>query len=94
MVLLRTINLGLILLSVVLKRRVFVVFGAIGVFAYTAHLADELFAESALFPFVLSAAGLAIIALGLVYAKNRPRLERAAQKLLPETARRFLPNTR
>lgn len=88
------INLGLILLSVLLKRRVFVVFGAVGVFAYVAHLADELFADSILFPFVLSAAGLAIIALGILYAKNRPRLERAVQRFVPENARRFLPNTR
>ncbi len=88
------INLGLILLSVLLLRRVFVVFGALGVFAYTAHLANELFADSVLFPFVLSAAGLAIIALGIVYAKNRARTERAVQKLLPENARRFLPNPR
>ena len=70
------------------------VFGVVGVFAYTTHLASELFAGSVLFPFVLSAAGLAIIALGILYAKNRPRLERAAQRLLPENARRFLPNTR
>ena len=88
------INLGLILLSVLLKRRVFVVFGAAGVFAYTAHLADELFAGSVAFPFVLSGAGLAVIALGIAYAKNRQRLERAVGRLLPENARRFLPNTR
>ncbi|HKH75698.1 MAG TPA: hypothetical protein VKA51_01955 [Rubrobacteraceae bacterium] len=70
------------------------VFGVVGVFAYITHLADELFAGSVLFPFVLSAAGLAIYALGILYAKNRPRLERGAQRLLPENARRFLPNTR
>ena len=74
------INLGLILLSVLLKRRVFVVFGVVGVFAYTTHLASELFAGSVLFPFVLSAAGLAIDALGILYAKNHPRLERAPPK--------------
>lgn len=87
-------NVGLVLLSVLLKRRVFVVFGALGVFAYTAHLADELFADSVLFPFALSAAGLAIIALGILYAKNRERIERAVRSLLPENARRFLPSTR
>lgn len=88
------INLGLVLLSVLLKRRVFVVFGALGVFAYVAHLANELFADSILFPFVLSAAGLAIIAIGILYAKNRERVERAVQRFVPENARRFLPNTR
>lgn len=88
------INVGLILLSVLLQRRAFVVFGALGVFAYTAHLANELFADSVLFPFVLSAAGLAVIALGILYAKNRERIERAAQRLIPQSARRFLPNAR
>jgi hypothetical protein len=69
-------------------------FGVVGVFAYTARLANELFAGFVLLPFTLSAAGLAIDALGILYAKNHPRLERAAQRLLPENARRFLPNTR
>jgi hypothetical protein len=74
------INLGLILLSVLLKRRVFVDFGVVGVFACTARLANELFAGFVLLPFALSAAGLAIDALGILYAKNHPRLERAPPK--------------
>src|SRR5215210_2229506 len=51
------INAGLIPLSVLLQRRVFVVFGAAGVFGYVGHLAWEIFEASLLFPFVLSAAG-------------------------------------
>jgi hypothetical protein len=35
------INAGLILLSVLLQRRLFVVFGAAGVFGYVGHLAWE-----------------------------------------------------
>ena len=62
--------MGLILLSVLLQRRVFVVFGAFGVFDYVGHLAWEIFEDSLLFPFVLSAVGLSIIALGILYAKN------------------------
>jgi hypothetical protein len=49
---------------------VFVVFGAFGVFYYVGHLAWEIFEDSLLFPFVLSAVGLSIIALGILYAKN------------------------
>ena len=63
------INAGLIGLSVLLQRRVFVVFGAAGVFGYVGHLAWEIFEDSLLFPFVLSTAGLAIIAL----ASSTPR---------------------
>jgi hypothetical protein len=85
------INAGLILLSVLLQRRVFVVFGAAGVFGYVGHLAWEIFEDSLLFPFVLSGAGLAIIALGILYAKNRDRIEDAVVRTIPTGIRRLLP---
>lgn len=85
------INAGLIVLSVLLQRRVFVVFGAAGVFAYVGHLAWEIFEDSLLFPFVLSAAGLGIIALGILYAKNRDRIEVAVVRAVPTGIRRLLP---
>jgi hypothetical protein len=88
------INAGLIVLSVLLQRRVFVVFGAAGVFAYVGHLAWEIFEDSLLFPFVLSAAGLAIIALGILYAKNRDKIEDAVVRKIPTTVRRLLPMER
>lgn len=88
------INLGLILISVLLERRVFVVFGAVGVFWYVGHLAREIFEDSMLFPFVLSAVGLAIIALGILYARNKERIERSAISSIPKGVRRFLPRER
>jgi hypothetical protein len=88
------INACLILLSVLLQRRVFVVFGAAGVFGYVGHLAWEIFEDSLLFPFVLSAAGLGIIALGILYAKNRDRIEDAVVRAIPPAIRRLLPNER
>ena len=88
------INAGLVLLSVLLQRRVFVVFGAAGVFGYVGHLAWEIFEDSLLFPFVLSAAGLAIIALGILYAKNRDRIEAAVVRAIPTGIRRLLPMQR
>jgi hypothetical protein len=88
------INLGLVLISVLLQRRVFVVFGAAGVFGYVGHLAWEIFEDSLLFPFVLSAAGLAIIALGILYAKNRDRIETAVVRAVPAGIRRLLPMER
>ena len=88
------INLGLILLSVLLQRRVFVVFGAAGVFGYVGHLAWEIFEDSLFFPFVLSAAGLAIIALGILYAKNRDKIEGAVVRAVPTGIRRLLPMER
>src|SRR5215216_3580634 len=88
------INAGLIVLSVLLQRRVFVVFGALGVFGYVGHLAWEIFEDSLLFPFVLSAAGLAIIALGILYTKNRPRIENAVVRAIPTRIRYLLPTQR
>ena|SRR5215211_2532260 len=88
------VNLGLVLLSVLLQRRVFIVFGSLGVFGYVGHLAWEIFEDSLVFPFVLSAVGLAIIALGILYARNRERIERRLLSRVPKGARRFLPPER
>lgn len=88
------VNLVLVLLSVLLQRRVFIVFGSAGAFAYVGHLAWEIFEDSMLFPFVLSAAGLAIIALGILYARNRDRIEGAVVRAIPSGVRRLLPMER
>src|SRR5215218_9181215 len=88
------INAGLIPLSVLLQRRVFVVFGAAGVFGYVGHLAWEIFEDSLLFPFVLSAAGLSIIALGILHARNRDSIEGSVMRIVATGIRRALPMQR
>src|SRR3954465_11418535 len=55
------LNVGLIFLSVFLSRRVFAVFGSLGVFGYLSHLAYTVFENSIMFPFVLSILGIAVI---------------------------------
>src|SRR5829696_2994638 len=85
------INLALVILSVLLQRRVFIVFGSVGVFGYVGHLAWEIFEDSLVFPFVLSAVGIAIIALGILYAKNKERVERGVLSRVPGGVMRFLP---
>lgn len=55
------VNIGLVALSLYLRRSVFLVFGSMGIFAYLGHLAYEVFRESVLFPFVLVLLGLGII---------------------------------
>lgn len=82
------ISAGLVLLSILLSRRVFVVFGAFGVFAYLAHLAWEVFEDSLLFPFALTGVGVATIALAVAYQRNRERLGRAVLRAVPERVRR------
>lgn len=89
------INVALVMLAIFLMRRVYAVFGAIGIAAYLGHLADDVFAESLLFPIALSAIGLAIIAGGIFYFRQRSQivawlatnLPPAVQKLRPVHAR-------
>jgi hypothetical protein len=86
------VNLGFVLLSVLLQRRVFLAFGSLGVFGYVGHLAWEIVEDSLVFPFVLSAVGLAIIALGILYArKNRDRVERRMLSRVPDGLKHYLP---
>jgi hypothetical protein len=62
------------------------------VFGYVGHLAWEIFEDSLVFPFVLSAVGIAIIALvGILYARNREQIERGMLSIVPKGLRRLLP---
>ncbi|MGE8322915.1 MAG: DUF2157 domain-containing protein [Pseudomonas sp.] len=88
------INMALMGMAVLLRRPVFMVFGALGVAAYLGYLAYEVFAESLLFPVVLTLIGLAIIWLGLVYQKRRERLSQVMRSRLPEWVRAALPALR
>ena len=88
------INLGLILVAVLLQRKTFVVFGAIGLYGYLGHLAFEVFRDSLFFPAALTALGIAIIGLGVLYRKQEGRVDAALLRLLPEALRRTLPRYR
>lgn len=85
------INLGLIVVSLVLRRTVFLVFGAMGVTGYIGHLAYRIFADSMLFPVALSMLGLALIALGVIFQRNRTQVERTLRALLPAGLRAWVP---
>jgi hypothetical protein len=85
------INLGLILLSALLKRKVFIVFGGLGVFGYLGYLAYSVFRNAILFPFTLTFLGIFIIYLGILYQRNSRKIELSLERLLPDTVRRFLP---
>lgn len=68
------INIGLVVLAIYLGRRVYAVFGVIGIMTYLGHLAYEVFKDSLLFPFALSAFGLAMVAAGIWLARRRNRI--------------------
>ncbi|MDH0301446.1 MULTISPECIES: DUF2157 domain-containing protein [unclassified Pseudomonas] len=88
------INLALMGLAVLLRRPMFMVFGAMGVAAYLGYLSYEVFADSLLFPVVLTLIGLGVIALGLQYQKRRERLSESLQAKLPQWLRDALPALR
>ncbi|EKE02934.1 MAG: hypothetical protein ACD_20C00307G0003 [uncultured bacterium] len=84
------INLLLVGVGVVIVRRVFVIFGAIGCSIYLGHLANEVFKDSWLFPIALTAIGLGIIYLGLLWQKNEKQITHQVRSLLPVPLRELL----
>jgi hypothetical protein len=84
------INLLMVGVGVLLVRRVFVVFGAIGGSIYLGYLASDVFKDSWLFPIALTAIGLLIIYLGVLWQKNEKIITEKARSFLPEPIREFL----
>lgn len=84
------INLVLITIGVILLRRVFIVFGAIGCAAYLGYLSWRVFQDSMLFPFALTIIGIIIIYLGTVWQKNEPWITEKAHSILPDKLRVLL----
>ena len=77
------INLLMIGTGAVLGRRVFVVFGGLGAAGYLGHLAYDVFKDSWLFPFALTAIGLAVIWLGILWQRHEATLAARLRGLLP-----------
>jgi hypothetical protein len=85
------INIALLALAVFLQRRAYAVFGTLGVALYLGHLADEVFADSLLYPFALSLVGLVIILAGLFYYRRQSVIEQTLQDLLPSALHALRP---
>jgi hypothetical protein len=84
------INVALILFGAVIGRRVYAVFGAIGVAMYLGYLASTLFPESLLLPFALSLIGLGVIGLGLVWQRHEAAWTAKLRAPLPPAWRALL----
>jgi hypothetical protein len=84
------INMLMIGVGVLLVRRVFVVFGAIGGSLYLGHLASTVFRDSWLFPIALTAIGLLIIYLGVLWQRNEKAITEKARSILPAQLRELL----
>jgi hypothetical protein len=85
------ISVALLGLSVFLDRRIYAVFGALGLAVYLGHLAQDVFKDVILFSFALSAIGLAVILLGLALHRNYARLAEKLDAALPQGLKRLRP---
>ena len=87
------INVVLMFAGVLLDRRAFVVFGALGVNGYLGHLAWDIFSGSPLFPFALSTFGIFVIVCGVIYARRSIAWRAALLEHVPQTWHRLIPET-
>ncbi len=85
------INLGLVLISVLFQRKVFIVFGAMGVFGYIGHLTQKVFADSLLFPVALCLVGCLIMYFGIQYQRHYKSIEKTLVKIIPDNIQHLLP---
>jgi len=84
------INVAMVLIGAILGRRVFSVFGGLGIAGYLGHLSWSLFKDSLVFPFALSAIGLAIIWLGVLWQRNEARWAASLRGLVPVALRELI----
>jgi hypothetical protein len=84
------INLGMIAIGAILNRRVFAVFGGLGVASYLGYLSWQVFRDSMLFPFALTALGFGIVYCGILWQRHEQRLSHALRAVLPGAVRELV----
>lgn len=84
------INLLMIFIGVILSRKVFVVFGAIGVCLYLGYLAFQVFNLSYFFPVALTVIGFGIIYLGIIWQRHEVAWTKGMRSVLPQPLRELL----
>jgi hypothetical protein len=82
-------NVALLFVAVFIGRRVYAVFGVIGIAGYLGMLANDVFRDSLLFPFALSLIGVAVIAVGLLYYRHQDRIAAWLDRTLPSPVKRL-----
>ncbi len=85
-----SINLTMIGIGVMLVRRAFVIFGAMGCCGYLGHLASSIFQDSWLFPIALTIIGLLVIYLGVLWQRHEATLAEKLRCRLPQALRELL----
>ena len=88
------VNVGLMLASVLIQRSIFLGLGALGSTGYLMYLSYDAFKDSMWFPVALSAVGVGVILMGVLYHKNKDRVDAIILSVLPSGLTRSLPNNR
>ncbi len=76
-------NLALVLVGAAIGRRVFTVFGALGMALYLGHLSHEVFEDSLLFPLALTLLGLGVVALGVWWQRHETAIAARLSRFVP-----------
>jgi hypothetical protein len=83
------INVAMLAIGAMLMRRVFAVFGALGIAGYLGHL-SRVFDNSLLFPVALAAIGLGIIYAGVQWQRHERELHQALLGLMPQVVQKLI----
>ena len=81
------INVALVFAGAVIGRRVFTVFGGLGVAGYLGYLSHRVFGDSLAFAFVLTLIGLAVVGLGIWWQRHEERINAYFAAWVPEGLR-------
>lgn len=84
------INVMMIFIGAMISKKVFVIFGGVGVAFYLGHLSYAVFRDSMLFPFALTAIGLFIVSMGIYWQRHEERIHHKLQQLLPSSLRTLI----
>lgn len=77
------INVLLLGIALFMNRRAYATFGVMGIMSYLSYLSWSVFQDSLLFPFALSGIGIAIVWLGIWFAKRRVELTARFEAMIP-----------
>jgi hypothetical protein len=84
------INVLMIFVGAALGRRVFAVFGGLGVALYLGDISWRLFRDSLVFPFALSLIGIGIIWLGVLWHRREAQWSARLRRFLPAPLRELV----
>ena len=77
------INAAMVFAGAIVARRILTVLGGLGMFGYLGYLSYRVFKDSLIFPFALTALGLALVAAGIWWQKREASISARFRRMLP-----------